>query len=198
MKSKKQKITTEFKFSDLLPEFLLSLIIITTFLVTVDIFQYLTTEYWWIYDSLNYKYTTIYLLGLIVIFSFVNMRRWLLKWPKMGVLIVFLFLVTLFFHNQYTHFYNGLQQYPKIKKLSKDWGIQGSLVRITGRNFGEPWEPGKVYLDDQEMVIKKWSDKEVVFEVPVMVAGKMKLLITNFNGNTQKSNFIFFKKKDLN
>jgi len=191
MKSKKQKITTEFKFSDLLPEFLLSLIIITTFLVTVDIFQYLTTEYWWIYDSLNYKYTTIYLLVLIVIFSFVNLREWLLKWPKIGFLIVFLFLITLFFHNQYTHFYNGLQQYPKIKKLSNDWGIQGSLVRITGRNFGEPWEPGKVYLDDQEMVIKKWSDKEVIFEVPVMDSGEKDLIVKNIKDKKTKEQLFF-------
>lgn len=193
MKSKKPKIITEFKLFDLLPELLLSLIIITTFLITVDVFQYLTTEYWWVYDSLNYRYTTIYLLGLIVIFSFFNLKKWLIKWPKIGFLIITLFLTTLFFHNQYTHFYNELQQYPKIKKLSKNWGIQGSLVRITGRNFGEPWEPGKVYLDDQEMVIKKWSDKEVVFEVPVMIPGEKKLKINNKLDNTKQVLFYFNK-----
>lgn len=193
MKSKKPQITTEFNLSDLLPEFLLSLIIITTFLVTVDIFQYLTTEYWWIYDSLNYRYTTIYLLVLIVIFSFVNLKKWIVKWPKMSFLIAALFLVTLIFHNQYTHFYNELQQYPKIKNLSNDWGIQGSLVRITGRNFGEPWEPGKVYLDDWEMVIKKWSNKEVVFEVPVMIPGEKKLKINNKLGNIKQVLFYFNK-----
>ncbi len=194
MKSKKPQTTTEFSWSKLLPELLLSLIILTIFLVTVDVFQYLTTEYWWLYDSLNYKYTTIYLLLLIVIFSLVSIKNQLIKWPKINFFIVGLFLITLFFHNQYTHFYSDLQQYPKIKKLSNDWGIQGSLVRITGKNFGEPHEPGKVYLDGAEMNIKKWSDKEVVFEVPVMDKGKKELFIKNKKDNKQK-NLLFFEVK---
>ncbi|MCC6710915.1 MAG: IPT/TIG domain-containing protein [Candidatus Pacebacteria bacterium] len=191
MKSKAPQTTTEFSWSKLLPELLLSLIILTIFLVTVDVFQYLTTEYWWLYDSLNYKYTTIYLILLIIVFSFFNFKHWLIKWPKTGFLIGGLFIVTLFFHNQYTHFYNQLQQYPKIKKLSKNWGIQGSLVRITGRNFGEPHEQGVVYLDDQEMVIKKWSDKEIIFEVLVMDRGEKELILENKNNNKQKQELIF-------
>jgi magnesium-transporting ATPase (P-type) len=191
MKSKKPQTTTEFSWSKLLPVLLLSLIILTIFLVTVDVFQYLTTEYWWFYDSLNYKYTTIYFFLLIVISSLIDLKNKPLDWTKICVWVGILFLITLFFHNKYTHFYNDLQQYPKIKKLSKDWGIQGSLVRITGRNFGEPHEQGVVYLDDQEMVIKKWSDKEVIFEVPVMDRGEKELILENKKNNKQKQELIF-------
>ncbi|PIR65036.1 MAG: hypothetical protein COU63_03415 [Candidatus Pacebacteria bacterium CG10_big_fil_rev_8_21_14_0_10_36_11] len=64
-------------------------------------------------------------------------------------------------------------------------------MRITGRNFGEPWEPGKVYLDDQEMVIKKWSDKEVIFEVPVMDSGEKDLIVKNIKDKKPKEQLFF-------
>ncbi len=176
----KKKMKENKWWDDFLPEFLIALLVLITFFVVIDCYQYLTTEYWWIQNDINYTNNTFFLIGLIIGLSFLPMKKWLIKWPKMKFFILGIFTISLFAHQKYSKFYDELQQYPKVKTISKDWGIPGSWVKITGRNFGGEWEPGKVYLGDTEMIIKKWGDKEVIFEIPVNVGRKkMDLKIKN-------------------
>lgn len=152
----------------------------------------MTTEVWWLWDETSYNQNTWFLLALIIGGAFLPMKNWLTKWPKLGFLLVSLFLITLVAHQKYSRFYDQLQQYPKVKSISKDWGIPGSWVKITGRNFGEEWEPGRVYFGDAEMIIKKWENKEVIFEVTTEVEkGNKKLSLTNKHNKTQKEIILF-------
>lgn len=185
-------------WQEFLPEFLSSLFVLIIFLLSVDLYQYLTTEAWWLQDQINDSQDTLFLLFLIVATIFLPMKKWLTKWPKLGYLLFGLFAIGLIVHQKYTKFYDELQQYPKIKNLSKDWGIPGSWVRVTGRNFGQEWEPGKVFLGSTEMTIKKWGDKEVIFEIPVNVAhGKRVLEIWNNHQRKQKEYFEFYSEFNL-
>jgi len=182
MKSKTKK-TINKAWDRIFPELLLSLTIISFYLITVDLYQYLFTELWWKFDSLNYNYTTIYLILLILLFSFIDLRKLLTKKYLRQGMIALLFVITLIGHKFYTNFYNELQTYPKIKSISKDWGIPGSWVKVTGR---------KVYLGETEMTIKKWEDKEVIFEIPVYVMeGNQQLKIFNIFNKEQKQYFQF-------
>lgn len=152
-------------WKDLWPELVTSLVVLIIFLICVDVYQYLTTEHWWILDEIDHKKTTLFFLFLIVFFSIVPVKSLFSRWPKLGYLVLVLFLTVLFAHRKYTRFYNELQQYPKIKSISKNWGIPGSWVKINGTNFGEESNPGSIFLGEKEMIIKKWNDKEVIFEI---------------------------------
>lgn len=181
-----------------LPELLITCLILSIFLICADLYQYLTTEYWWLQDQINYSHNTIFLLVLMATLSFLPIKKWLAKWPKLGFLIISLFLITLTAHYKYIFFYEELQQYPKIKGVSKTWGIPGSWVRVTGKNFGEEWKPGKVYLGETEMVLKKWGSKEITFEIPVNVKQEnQSLQILNTHNKKQKEYFEFYIEPNL-
>lgn len=179
-------------WSDFWPEICTSLLILMVFLISVDVYQYLTTEVWWLLDEINNAYASIYFLVLVLIFSFIPLKKWLLKSPVFIYLILCFFFITLFAHRKYTLFYNETQQYPKVREVSKNWGIPGSWIKITGTNFGEESEPGNVFLGDKKMLIKKWSDKEIIFEIN-MEAGKgnHSLKILNNKDKQQKQTYNF-------
>jgi len=188
MKSKKKEIAelNEIKseiiafFQQILPYLIASFSVLIIFFVTVDVFEYLTTEYWWIQDSTNYTYNSIYLLILLALAALIDWSQLIKKKKKLKWIIGLLFLIILIAHQKYSNFYRELQKYPKIKKISKDWGLAGSWVKIEGRNFGEVYEEGKVYLTDEEMIIKKWTDKEIIFEIPIRdIKGEFDIRVEN-------------------
>ncbi|MBU1033810.1 IPT/TIG domain-containing protein [Patescibacteria group bacterium] len=205
MRLKKKKVKNNIFFKELeeflvevLPQIIIVLIILMVFFIFTDLYQYLTTELWWTQDSINYKYSTIFLLILIAGFSFLPIKKIYSKWPRFSYLIISLFLIILIAHQKYNKFYDNLQQYPKIKTLSKNWGIPGSWVKITGKNFGAAWQPGKVYLGETEMTIKRWEDKEIIFEIPVNVGkNEQTLKVFNAQNNKQEKYFEYYIKFDL-
>lgn len=180
-------------------ELFVSFLILIIFLLSFDLFQYLTTEFWWIQDSVNYNHTTIFLLFLIFLFSFLPIKKWLNKNTKLRCLITVLFFLTLLGHQKYTNFYKELQQHPKIKSISKDWGVPWSWVKISGKNFGEKWEPVMVYLGETETIIKKWTPKEIVFEITAEATlGEQRLRVVNSKDNEQLKELIFEVKPHVN
>lgn len=56
-------------------------------------------------------------------------------------------------------------------------------VKIKGKNFGEPWQAGKVKVGDVEYLISRWSNKEIVARQPVperFMNGEIK--VVKYNG----------------
>lgn len=183
-------------FNKFLPQFLPSFTILATFYITVDIYKYLTTEYWWTQDSIKYNQTGIFLLVLIFLSTFLDWEKLYKKRKKITYLIIFLFVFSLLAHEKYSIFYEKLQNYPKIKSVNKNWGIQGSWAKIVGRNFGPPHEPGKVMLGEEEMIVKQWNDKEIIFEVPLGIeAGDYRISVKNNKEKILISDFKYELKK---
>ncbi len=181
------------------PELLTAFLVISFFLLSVDLYQYLTTEVWWLWDQTSYNQNTVYLLVLIVASTWLPMKSWLARWPKLGLMLVGLFLVTLVAHRQYTVFYDQLQQYPRVKGLSKEWGIAWSYVKVTGRNFGGEWEPGKVYLGEAEMIVRKWTPTEIIFEIAAEAeVGEQELRVVNSHEQSQQQQVIFEVREHAN
>lgn len=180
-------------------ELFVSFLILIIFLPSFDLYQYLTTEFWWIQDSINYNHTTIFLLFLILVFSFLPIKKSLNKNTKLSYLISVLFFLSLLGHQKYTNFYKELQRHPKIKSISKDWGVPWSWVKISGKNFGEKWEPVMVYLGETETIIKKWTPKEIVFEITAEATlGEQRLRVVNSKDNEQLKELIFEVKPHVN
>lgn len=176
--------------ADFWPEIVLSLLIIIIFLISVDIYQYLITEIWWLRDEIDNTHTSIYFLFLIFIFSMTPIRKLIIKNSYFSYFIILIFTLVLFLHKNYTKFYNETQQYPKIRNISKEWGIPGSWIKINGTNFGEESELGKIFLSDKEMLVKKWNDKEIIFEINMEVGkGIHNLKVLKNNNKEQKQDY---------
>lgn len=200
MKSKKKertelnKLRTELSsfFSKALPHIIASFLVLIIFFLVVDSYEYLTTEYWWIQDSGNYIHNTIFLFVLILLMSLFDWENINKRHKNFKFVVTILFVLTIIAHKQYSAYYEDLQKYPKLASISKDWGTTGSWVKLEGRNFGEVYEEGKVYLDDEEMIIKKWTNKEIIFEVPIRdIRGEHQLRIVNKHEREQKEEVRF-------
>lgn len=144
--------------------FILSLLPLVAWLIAVDMAQYFLTEYWYVFNHLNSNYTTLGLIGLIIIFSVV--ARETLK-VGYALVIMGIFFLVLIGHISYSKFYNELQRVPKIKSVSKNWTIQGDKIVITGRNFGGEYQPGQIIVGDLEFLISSWTNYKIVAEQPV-------------------------------
>jgi hypothetical protein len=132
--------------------------------------EYLLTEQWLILKKIEPQSKTLALLLVsAVLFSFkfwVNKGANKVSHKKLLIWIVVL-LVGLGGNYLYRQHYRYLQQFPRIYSLSTDWSIQGMKIKIEGKNFGSPSEPGQVMVNDFKLLNHKWSNQEVIVEQPV-------------------------------
>lgn len=200
-KTKQNRLKDEiiFLYNKAIHQILSSFLVLIIFFVVIDIYQYLITEYWWLKDKIDYVHSTLFLLFLIFIISYLPIKKLLNKNQKLRYLIITLFLLTILGHQKYSNYYNKLQRYPKIKKINKDWGVPWSWIKINGRNFGDEWEAGMVYLGESETIIKKWTANEIIFEITDKTElGKQELIIVNSENNKQEEKVLFEVKQHAN
>lgn len=152
------------------PSIAVSLWVVSIWLVLIDLLQFVFTEIWYVTNRIP----ELLVLGLLVagilvasvLQTYATPPKWFASVPVYTLtLCSFCFLVVS--HWYYKEYYNSLQQYPKIKEISKNWTIPGDRIEIIGRNFGEPHEPGKVMVGDVEFMNITWTDTRVVVEQPV-------------------------------
>ena len=184
MKSKKKEIKR------LIPYFIASCLLLIVFFVVVDAYEYLTTEYYWIQNQINYAYSGLFFLFLVGALALIDWQKLFAKRKILVYLIFIIFLLSSFAHKKYLNYYNFLQRAPRVKSLSKNWGSGGSWVKIEGKNFGLAHEPGKIFLGEDEAVVKKWTKDEIIFEVPVLEEkGLLPILIEKQNQEANQTGF---------
>jgi len=159
--------------------------------------EYLLTEYFLITPYISGVWKTALFIFLLIVFVLVyyfrNQGR---KASRKKILfLIFLTFVSLLVFREYRRFYDFLQQFPKIYKISSSWGIQGIEIKIEGKNFGPTWQPGKVFVDEVEFIVKEWSPNLIVAEQPVPPCFKKGNLRVISNKNTI-SNGVSFEIKD--
>ena len=131
MKSKKKertelnKLKDEFSsfFNKALPHLIASFLVLIIFFLVSDAYEYLTTEYWWLQNSINYTHSTIFLFILILIVSIFDWEKIIKKFSFLKFIIPVLFVLSIFAHQKYSLYYQDLQKYPKFSKISKNWGV---------------------------------------------------------------------------
>jgi hypothetical protein len=132
--------------------------------------EYLLTEHFLIYPYVPDFIKTLILLSIIINLSLllplkIRLSLKIIKIVKLAVVIFS--LIFLVFSIWYARFYSQLQRYPRIYFRKPGWTIQGSQIKLRGKNFGEPYLPGEVKLGDLEFQLKRWTDTEIVVEQPV-------------------------------
>jgi hypothetical protein len=65
---------------------------------------------------------------------------------------------------------------------------------IEGKNFGEAYEKGEIFLGNQEINTKFWSEDKIIIAIPIMdKLGEYDLRLINKYGNQQKKNRLEIK-----
>lgn len=161
---------------------LMVLVIIVIWQLIIIPLEYFTTEYHLIYPKISALTKTYIMFSLVFLSSFCLSKFSLIFQKKIPTIMIgILFIATLIFGNRYQSFYDQLQQFPKIYAKTPDWTIQGGQIKITGKNFGPAQVPGQVLLNDQQLTIKKWSEKLVVVQQPVLGEfGQTELVLINY------------------
>jgi len=137
------------------------------YLLIVNSVEYLTTEKFLLIKTIPFLFKTYFLIGLLLIASvFLSVKKDYLRIPSTMILIV-LFLLSVIGNDLYTRYSDYLRRVPKIFRLNKEWGVQGNVVEIEGKNFGPVWQPGEVKVDDLQFEIKSWSEERIETVQPV-------------------------------
>lgn len=169
------------------PSVALALASVSVWLVIWGVLEYLLTEHWFVTAKLTSTQASLTLVFIMIVTS---VLAYLLSWwqkklpPLYALLVVVLFIASVAGYHQYKNYYQWLQTFPKVKSVSKNWTIQGDGVAIEGKNFGEEWRPGKVWVGDIKYQIVNWHDKRVVVEQPVTTNYQTStMIICNYRQN---------------
>lgn len=166
----------------------ISSLIISLWIGFYDLAHYLLSEQYFIYHRLPI-FISLIIPGILLISSSAIMNSFkskvvLIKSKMLLGVSLVIAVMSVIGHKQYQTFYSKLQRYPKIKKVTKNWTIQGDKVAIYGKNFGQAWQSGTVKLNDFEYQLVSWDDKRIVIEQPAINEPQVgKLTITNHYGN---------------
>lgn len=70
---------------------------------------------------------------------------------------------------------------------------------MTGKNFGGEWNPGQVYLSETPMIVRKWTPKEIIFEIPAETeVGEHNLKVVSANNLEQNRQQNFEVREHVN
>lgn len=122
------------------------------------------TEDWLILAEISVLTKGFFLLFLIFILSLVN---WKMIFKKRLVISALFFLILLA-----TPFYIFLgfktkeisKRGPLLISVKPKKVLHGQKVILRGKRFGPPYKEGKVFVNNQELIIKYWSEKKIVAE----------------------------------
>ena len=129
--------------------------------------EFLITEYWLLVPKVSPAYGLFFLFFLVIVLNFFSWDRLLVSKHSRLLLLVFVTICgSVYF--QYRREKLSREYLPKIYRISPAWGIQATLIEIEGINFYPAWREGTVILDDQELVVKFWSDKLITAEQQVL------------------------------
>lgn len=175
------------KSSVLLYYFSISLLTVCCWILIVDIFQLFLVELLILVNGITYllKLTLLLLVTLATSLVFWSLRH--RKKGNFNKIFFFVIICFTFLHIILTFTIEKLEHTPRVKSISKNWSIQGDKIVIRGKNFGEPWSKGKVYVDDLEFTIVSWNNFRILVEQPVSEYSVNGILIVcNHAGNCSR------------
>jgi hypothetical protein len=129
--------------------------------------EYLLTEVMMKISKIPSWIGVTFLILLIFFLNFVKWNKILISKKKYIMVFVFILFNGLVYA-EYRNSKKEREYLPKIYKVFPSWGIQGQISTINGVNLGKPWSPGKIIFEGKEMIPKKWSENEIIFELPVL------------------------------
>lgn len=148
--------------------------------------EYWITEYKYSANNISTLLLVMILLSTILLTSSAaTLTSWYKGKPSQFPFIFALIICMISLQSfiTYRQYYQELQHYPKILRISKKWTIQGDRFSIEGRNFGEVWQQGVVEVGGSPYKIVSWNRNRIVAEQPVLPPAKeLEMVLTNYRG----------------
>ncbi|MEA2056634.1 MAG: IPT/TIG domain-containing protein [Patescibacteria group bacterium] len=151
----------------------------------VLVLELLTTEFFLLFIRISTEVKTLvlFLILLLIVFSKKIISALGQAKTQKTVMLVFVFSLVIGF--TYHKYWLHLQKYPRIYSKEPDWTIQGSKIVIEGKNFGQAYEIGEVYLDDIKLESQYWTNYKIIAKQPVTDDyGKHRLYVKRQDGFT--------------
>lgn len=156
--------------------------------------EFLITEILLITPKISPFVGLTFLFVLVVAFSFIDWSK-IMKEKSSRFVFVTMIAVSCLVYGVYRHNKLAREYLPKIYRINPNSGIQAEKIEIKGVNFHPVWKKGKVFLDSEEMVIRDWSERLIVIELPVPAKfGNVNLYVVRDDG--VEGNKIPFKIED--
>lgn len=147
-----------------------SLLLVVIWIIISNTLELTVTHWHYLRNDVpeSWKLSLFGFLLLVFAAALTRLQKWIDGVSPL-VLSLFLgaFILTLVAQQKYRAYYSNLEKQPKIQYITRNWSIQGDRLVIKGRNFGDPWRLGSVWLNDIEYTIVSWDDERIVIEQPV-------------------------------
>jgi hypothetical protein len=134
-------------------------------LIVINTVDYYLADYVYKIDHFPNKFGVGLLFLILVFVVYFFQKNNLDKRHRVWMVFISLYLslVNVYFQKNI----DKLRTFPQVKMLNNDWTIQGGVVVITGKQFGHPFEPGKVIVGHMEYVINDWNNYRISATQPV-------------------------------
>ncbi len=137
------------------------------------ILEYFLTEKFLLLAFLDNSIKLVLLFFIFIIIFLINFYRPRLNyfWIKNSnffLILILLLIISIFSKKAFAQYYQNLQKYPRILDISQNRSIQGTIIKVKGKNFGHPYEAGSVTVQGQEMIINSWDNQTIIFTQPLV------------------------------
>jgi hypothetical protein len=150
--------------SVILPYLYAALIAMSLWLVGLNLVLYLVEEKYYLVNHLDQEYRTLGLVATVALLATIS-RKHFNKWVGIGSIVLFLGVIIV--QSYFVRFYHQFQYIPEIRSISKNWTVQGDVIVITGRDFGEVLRPGTVRVGELEYKILDWNNHYIEAQQPI-------------------------------
>ena len=142
-------------------------IFLSIFLLTTSLTEYILVDKYFVLYSIDWKVKTMYFVFLLTLFAFLESAEVFSKFRAKLLYTLFLFIISLAVFRIQSINHNKIINTPFIKSVNYTKVIQGDLIEVRGRGFGEIWKERKIYIGDIELIAKIWEDNLIIAEIPV-------------------------------
>lgn len=158
--------------------------------------EFLVTEHWFLIPRIPPLIVGLSLLFLVLFLNLINWNKAVQKSKLFYLFLVVLVFLSAFVYRKCRREKLAREYLPKIYSFTMPrWGIQANIIDIRGKNFFPPYQKGKAFLGNDELLIEKWTDELITVKQQVPSSfGKTTLYLVREDG--VESNKIDFKIRD--
>jgi len=146
--------------------FIMAILVLVVYILIYLPFELQITEIWMFTPQIHPVINTFFIVSLAMIFELINLQKSIKSKLFLGFLGVFV-LYSGFVYKEYRQQKLKRESLPKIYEVSREWGPQAWIIKVEGVNFVSAGRHGKLFLDDQEMLVKLWKENLIKAEAQV-------------------------------
>jgi len=176
--------------------FLLTAVFFLIFQIKELIFYKNFFESTYIKEYFNRNLFFLEIISVLILIFVLILKKIRIK-EKNLIILVACILILVIQKNSLKHIREKFEYKPIILRILPDIASNWMEVKIIGRNFQNlPFE-GKVYINEKEQRVIKWSDKEIIIEIDPILSQTGNIVVRNrYDWGEDSSNPVKFTLYD--